>query len=45
MAGNIGFHCDNPNKFTRDWFAWANSLFAYLILKELGQINILIAKE
>ena len=24
---------DRPEKYTRDWFAWANSLCAYLILK------------
>lgn len=27
-----GFHCDKPEKFTREWFAWANSLFALFAL-------------
>ena len=22
-----GVHKDDPRKFTREWFAWANSLF------------------
>lgn len=26
------FHKDNPEKFTRPWFAWANSLFAEFVL-------------
>jgi meiotically up-regulated gene 157 (Mug157) protein len=28
-----GFHVDNPNEFTRPWFAWANSLLGELIYK------------
>ena len=30
-----GFHCDNPKLFTRDWFAWSNSLFADFIYKKI----------
>ncbi|GGO00593.1 hypothetical protein GCM10010969_22000 [Saccharibacillus kuerlensis] len=26
-----GFHADDPSKFTRPWFAWANSLFSELV--------------
>lgn len=26
------FHQDDPGKFTRDWFAWANTLFGELII-------------
>lgn len=32
-----GFHCDNPEEFTRDWFAWSNSLFADFIYKKMLQ--------
>ena len=28
-----GFDVDNPNEFTRPWFAWANSIFSELIIK------------
>lgn len=27
------FCCDDPGKFTRSWFAWANSLFANFIME------------
>lgn len=27
------FHKDNPKHFTRDWFAWVNTLFGELVLK------------
>lgn len=27
-----GFHADNPEKFTRPWFAWANSIFAEFVI-------------
>lgn len=26
-----GFDVDNPNNFTRDWFAWANTIFAQMV--------------
>jgi uncharacterized protein len=31
-----GFHKDDPSVFTRDWFAWANSLFAEFVLHTVG---------
>ncbi|MCR6514783.1 glycoside hydrolase family 125 protein [Clostridium sp. LY3-2] len=30
-----GFNVDNSNEFTRDWFAWSNSLFAHFIYETL----------
>lgn len=32
-----GFHPDNPADFSREWFAWSNSLFASLIVKAMDK--------
>lgn len=37
------FHKDDPNNFTREWFAWQNTLFGELILKLIneGKLDLL----
>lgn len=34
-----GFHADDPSRFTRPWFAWANALFSELVLAYCGLID------
>lgn len=33
-----GFDCEDSTKFTRDWFAWSNSLFALYVLTMYGVV-------
>ncbi len=37
------FHKDNPEIFTRKWFAWANTIFGELILKTFNENPRLLA--
>ena len=39
------FHKDDPKKFTRKWFAWANTLFGELILKLYDENRLPAAGE
>jgi uncharacterized protein len=39
------FNKDNPEKFTRKWFAWANTLFGEMILKLNNERPYLLKKE
>ena len=31
-----GVHCDDPARFTRPWFSWANSIFCELVMDYCG---------
>jgi len=31
------FHKDDPKKFTRAWFAWANTIFGEFVLKTFNE--------
>lgn len=37
------FHKDDPSKFTRKWFAWANTIFGELIFKTFNERKALLA--
>lgn len=41
------FHKDDPNTFTREWFAWQNTLFGELIIKLIndGKLDLLNSIE
>jgi meiotically up-regulated gene 157 (Mug157) protein len=39
------FNKDDPEKFTRKWFAWANTLFGEMILKVYHERPYLLSKE
>ncbi len=39
------FDKDNPDNFTRKWFAWANSLFGELILKTYNERPYILKKK
>ncbi|MBN8580438.1 MAG: glycoside hydrolase family 125 protein [Anaerolineae bacterium] len=39
------FDKDNPDNFTRKWFAWANSLFGELILKIYNERSHILKKQ
>jgi meiotically up-regulated gene 157 (Mug157) protein len=32
-----GFHTDDPTKYTREWFSWANAMFCELALAHAGR--------
>ncbi|MCL3781768.1 metal-independent alpha-mannosidase [Prolixibacteraceae bacterium JC049] len=40
-----GVHKDNPEKFTRSWFAWANTLFGEMVLKVQKEHPEILKKE
>ncbi|WP_239613570.1 glycoside hydrolase family 125 protein [Cohnella mopanensis] len=40
-----GFHADDPNVYTRPWFAWSNSLFAQLVMKAMDEGIVIFKGE
>jgi uncharacterized protein len=38
------FHKDDPTNFTREWFAWANTLFGELIISLHQQKPLVLRK-
>lgn len=38
------FHKDNPAKYTRPWFAWANTLFGELVVKTAAKYPEILAQ-
>ena len=40
-----GFDKDDPKQYSRDWFAWANTLFGELILKIYNENRILLTRR
>lgn len=39
------FHKDNPENFSRGWFAWSNSLFSELVIKVCNEYPGIAAKQ
>ncbi|USK28368.1 glycoside hydrolase family 125 protein [Bacillus sp. CMF21] len=33
-----GFHADMPEKYTREWFSWSNSMFSEFVLSLCGKV-------
>ena len=38
-----GVDCNDVNIYSRSWFAWANSMFAYFVLKKIDTIKKFLA--
>lgn len=37
------YHVDDPSRFTREWFSWADSMFCELVLDIIGQRSPLLS--